>query len=140
MISKISKISKYLNIKIMFEELIFFKPVQNNHSREFYIIGKKAKYDCSDRNANILFYHITNFNTLHNNLDDKYYKLPKIYPIKFVSQFLYAYGMIVDNFIYTIKRNIFYLDNWHILPSNINDILTDYYNEKNTKWIKKHKI
>jgi hypothetical protein len=105
-----------------FDKLIFFKPIQNFHSREFYIIGKNYKTTLVDVDVNITM------------------KARTLYPIEFVSQVTMAMEKLDGNFIYAIERNIYYIDNFKNLSMNLLDSIPDYFNEKNIDWIKKYKI
>jgi hypothetical protein len=106
-----------------FSKLIFFKPVQNFHSREFYIVGKgyKARVSSSD-------------------LDDAIAGKIEEYPIQFVSQITMAIEKLDSNYIYAIERNIYYMDNFKDLPKDLVKSIPEYFDEKNDDWIKKYKI
>ena len=117
-----------------FKELYFYKPIQNNYSREFYIIGKgfkgvaphvlKPYFDILER------YDIGGKS--HDVLRDKY-------PQAFVSQFLQVSNELADKFVYTIERNIYYLDNFDKLTPEFMKLMKTYYDEKNHDWIQKYK-
>jgi hypothetical protein len=116
-----------------FRQLIFYKPVQNNQSREFYVVGKgylgtvpeilEAFYselkDYKEGSTNDLF-------------NDKY-------PEAFVRQFVAISRQLADNYCYTIERNIYYLDNYEHITPEFSKMARDYYDEKNRDWIDKYK-
>ena len=116
-----------------FKELVFYKPVQNNHSREFYIIGKGYQ----GTNPIILekFYDVLKQFKDGQKLDlfkDKY-------PEAFVRQFVDISNQLADNYIYAIERNIYYLDNFENLTPEFIKLMKDYYDEKNQDWLDKYK-
>jgi 23S rRNA U2552 (ribose-2'-O)-methylase RlmE/FtsJ len=116
-----------------FKELVFYKPVQNNHSREFYIIGK-GYMGTEPKILEKFFNVLQNFKENHkiDLFQDKY-------PEAFVSQFVQVSNYLADNYIYTIERNIYYLDNFDKLTPQFLKLMKDYYNEKNQDWLDKYK-
>jgi len=116
-----------------FKELIFYKPVQNNHSREFYIIGKG--YLGTDPKILDKFFDVLrkfNSNTQYDLFGDRY-------PEAFVSQFVDISNHLADNYIYAIERNIYYLDNFEKMTPDFLKLVKDYYDEKNQDWLDKYK-
>ncbi len=116
-----------------FRQLIFYKPVQNNQSREFYIIGKG--YLGTDANILEAFYdELKNFKEGSNRdlFQDKY-------PEAFVRQFVAISRQLADNYCYTIERNIYYLDNYENITPEFAQMARDYYDEKNQDWLDKYK-
>jgi hypothetical protein len=116
-----------------FKELVFYKPVQNNHSREFYIIGKGYL----GTNPDILekFYDV--LKQFKDTQKDDLFK--DKYPEAFVRQFVDVSNQLADNYIYTIERNIYYLDNFEKLTPDFIKLMKDYYDEKNQDWLDKYK-
>ena len=116
-----------------FKELIFYKPVQNNQSREFYIVGKGylgTKPDILTR-----FYdELKHFKpgSERDLFNDKY-------PMAFVRQFVDISTRLAENYCYTIERNIYYLDNYEKITPEFVKMLKDYYDEKNHDWLDKYK-
>jgi hypothetical protein len=109
--------------------------VQNNHSREFYIIGKG--YLGTEPKILEKF-----FNVLQNMKDKENQQIDLFqdkYPEAFVSQFIDISNNLADNYIYTIERNIYYLDNFDKLTPQFLKLMKDYYNEKNQDWLDKYK-
>lgn len=102
-----------------FKELIFFKPVQNLHSREFYIIGKG--------------YSVADVSLLSDPTGDSY-------PREFVEQILHTIETIDTQYIYAIERNIYYLDNFKQLKADFIPMAKHYFDEKNADWMAKYKI
>lgn len=116
-----------------FKELLFYKPVQNNQSREFYIIGKG--YLGTDINILSTFFKVLKNFKDGSNIDlmnDKY-------PEAFVRQFISISNTLADNYVYTIERNVYYLDNYENLTPEFFKLMVDYYDEKNHDWIEKYK-
>jgi hypothetical protein len=116
-----------------FKELVFYKPVQNNHSREFYIIGK-GYLGTDSRILDKFFDVLKNFNAMAKAdlFGDKY-------PEAFVRQFVEISNYMADNYIYTIERNIYYLDNFEKMTPDFLKLMKDYYDEKNQDWLDKYK-
>jgi hypothetical protein len=116
-----------------FKELIFFKPVQNSQSREFYIVGKGylgTEISIIDK----FFDELKKFKEgeevdLYND----------IYPDPFIKQMIKASTSLADNFVYTIERQIYFVDNKDTMPTEFTKIFYNYYNEKNEDWIRKYK-
>jgi hypothetical protein len=120
-----------------FKELIFYKPVQNSQSREFYIVGKgylgTEKYTL-DKFFNELKKFKEGGN--RNNEIDLYNDM---YPEAFVRQIIQASTILADNFVYTIERQIYFVDNKDVIPKEFMKLFYDYYNEKNEDWLRKYK-
>lgn len=115
-----------------FEELQFFKPVQNQQSKEFYIIGKK--YLGTDTTTlNKLLHQIENFNEDTDLFNDKYQEA-------FVRQIITIINKISDGWIYSIERQIYYSDNKDLLNKDFSKMARDFIQEKNMEWIHKYKI
>lgn len=116
-----------------FKELIFYKPVQNNQSREFYIIGKG--YIGTAPEILDAFY-----NELKNYKEDRQHDLfQDKYPEAFVRQFVAISQQLADNYCYTIERNIYYLDNYEHITPEFMKMMRDYYDEKNEDWLDQYK-
>jgi hypothetical protein len=116
-----------------FKDLIFYKPIQNSQSREFYIIGKG--YLGTNYNILEIFYNALEHFTPSNEYD----LFKDIYPIAFVKQIVDISTRLSENYCYTIERNIYYLDNYENITPQFAKMLKDYYNEKNHDWIDKYK-
>ena len=116
-----------------FKELIFYKPVQNNQSREFYIIGKGYLGTKPD----ILSHFYDELK--HFKSDSGRDLFNDKYPLAFVRQFVDISTRLVENYCYTIERNIYYLDNYEKITPEFAKMLKDYYDEKNHDWLDKYK-
>ena len=62
-----------------------------------------------------------------------------MYPEAFVSQMIKASTELADNFVYTIERQIYFVDNKDVMPKEFIKLFYNYYNEKNEDWIRKYK-
>ena len=113
--------------------MIFYKPVQNNQSREFYIIGKG--YLGTDTHILEAFYDELKHYKEGSNRD----LFNDRYPEAFVRQFVAISSELADNYCYTIERNIYYLDNYENIKPEFAKLAKDYYNEKNHDWLDKYK-
>ena len=116
-----------------FKELIFYKPVQNTQSREFYIVGKG--YLGTEPSVLDTF-----FNVLKKFKEGEEIDLYNdMYPEAFVRQMIQASTLLADTFVYTIERQIYFVDNKDAMPKEFIKLFYDYYNEKNEDWIRKYK-
>jgi hypothetical protein len=116
-----------------FNELIFYKPVQNNWSREFYIVGKG--YKGTDKTILDRFLDVLNTFKEGQKTDLFNDKYPEI----FVYQMAEISKKLANNWAYTIERNIYYLDNFKKLSPNFIKLKKQYFDEKNQDWINKYK-
>ena len=115
-----------------FGELQFFKPVQNQQSKEFYIIGKH--YLGTDaRTLNKLLYQIENFDEEIDLFHDQYQEA-------FVRQIIPVIEQISNGWIYAIQRQIYYSDNKDLLDKDFPKMATNFIQEKNLEWLEKYKI
>ena len=62
-----------------------------------------------------------------------------MYPEAFVRQFINSSTNLADNFIYTIERQIYFVDNKDVITKDFVKLFYDYYNEKNEDWVRKYK-
>ena len=116
-----------------FKELIFYKPVQNSQSREFYIVGKGylgTEISIIDK----FFDELKKFKEgeeidLYNDM----------YPDPFIKQIIKASTILADNFVYTIERQIYFVDNKDAMPKEFTKLFYNYYNEKNDDWVRRYK-
>ena len=116
-----------------FKELIFYKPVQNSQSREFYIVGK-GYLGTEPYILEKFFDELKKFKE-----DSEIDLFNDKYPEAFVSQIIKASSDLADNFVYTIERQIYFMDNKYVMPKEFVKLFFDYYNEKNEDWIRKYK-
>ncbi len=121
-----------------FKEMYFFKPVQNSQSREFYIIAKG--YLGTD--MKVLEYLMKQIDKF----DKKTYEPPNtdlfndMYPEEFVVQLSSIYDKLVSNYVNSIERIIYYVDNKELIGKEYIKHVKDYVEEKNEDWLRKYKI
>ena len=120
-----------------FKELIFYKPVQNSQSREFYIVGKG--YLGTEPTLLDKFFDILKKFKEGGDRDNEIDLYNDMYPEAFVRQIIQASTILADNFVYTIERQIYFVDNKDAMPKEFIKLFYDYYNEKNEDWIRKYK-
>ena len=117
-----------------FRQLIFYKPVQNNQSREFYVVGK-GYLGTTPAILEAFYSELKDYkegSTSSDLFKDKY-------PEAFVRQFVSISRQLADNYCYTIERNIYYLDNYEHITAEFSKMARDYYDEKNLDWLDKYK-
>lgn len=120
-------ISAVYILYLHFEELIFYKTVQNQFSGEFYIIGKNYT-GIKDDMMNFLFETLDNY--------DENVELNKKYTEEFMVQLENALGKLTDNFTFGIDRQLYYVDNFENIEECYINKIDDYIMEKNKDWFK----
>lgn len=120
-----------------FGEFRFFKPIQNAQSREFYIIGKRFKGINPET--------ITKLMDLVKDEKDTFMNIDLFngkYPISFVSQIKEISTQLVDNWSFTIQKQIYYNDNMEILENNqwFMNTIDKYIKKKNLDFINKYNL
>jgi hypothetical protein len=120
-----------------FKELIFYKPVQNSQSREFYIVGKG--YLGTEPTLLDKFFDVLKKFKEGGDRDNEIDLYNDMYPEAFVRQMIQASTILADNFVYTIERQIYFVDNKDAMPKEFIKLFYNYYNEKNEDWIRKYK-
>ena len=157
-----------------FKEMYFFKPVQNSHSREFYIIAKGylgteqkilnkllnlvKKFD-NDKNTNT---HKRTNKKKHNNNNDSYsdsngdgddddddkddkfnketYDLfNDTYPEEFVIEVQNICEHLSSNYVDSIERIIYYVDNINELGQEYKKHIESYMTERFEEWVDEYK-
>lgn len=116
-----------------FEEISFYKPLQNAWSHEFYLIGKKYK-KLNAKQLEPLFETMADYNP---------YKTPipiKSLPKDFIRQLEKAVKDVVDRFVFYIERYIYYLDLMEDGKKPNFDIVQKHIDIRNEEWIKQFKI
>jgi hypothetical protein len=113
-----------------FEELRFFKGVVNPNSKEYYIVCKGYMDDVDISLFNKIEKYVISFDSDVNILGEEYSK-------EFYVQLMDGMEKITNNFIYTIKKQIFLTDNYENIDK---DEFFFYIEKKNNDWIKKNKI
>jgi len=123
-----------------FKEMYFFKPVQNSQSLEFYIIAK----DYLGIDTKVLEYLMKQIGKFGKDKDN--YEAPDIdlfddmYPEEFVVQLSNIYEKLANNYINSIERIIYYVDNKDLIGKDYIKHIKGYVEEKNEDWIRKYKI
>jgi hypothetical protein len=120
-----------------FKEFRFFKPIQNNQSREFYIIGKGflgVDKSMIDKMLNLVKDQSDKFMKV-DFFDDKY-------PEPFVRQVVDISKQLADNWTFTIQKQIYYSDNMELLEKDKSfmKMVADYIKEKNLDFIEKYNL
>lgn len=110
-----------------FQDLIFYKPVQNYHSREFYIIGKKF--------LGLPQQMITIFEHIFKNYNDDIDLFNGEYPEPFVLQMKKFNTIFASNYANTIEKQIFTMDNIDLIEDQYEKLIFSGIKEKNEKWI-----
>lgn len=124
------QIELYFILYNNFEKLSFFKGNLNPSSKEFYVIGQNYKRLGDDELNKLL--------NIVNNYDKK--KIYRKYPDSFLSQLQKIYSILVDNYIFSIERKLFYVDNYKKISDKHFDNMDRIMNEKSNDWIKINKI
>ena len=126
-----------------FKELVFFKPVQNAQSREFYIIAKDYIGTASpviDKLLDIIY--------RWSRLESSGYKASWLeeldlfrdtYPEEFVAQALAISEKLTTNYVNSIERIIYYVDNNESLGSHYTRHIDKYIKEKNEDWLDRYR-
>lgn len=114
-----------------FNKLYFYKPVVNQFSAEFYIIGIGYKL-VDNKTLDKMFKLLDNF--------DYNKSLFNSYPEHFLSQYESFIGKIVNNYIFNIERKIFYVDNYDKIDKMHLNKIKFYITERNKDWIEKHNL
>jgi 23S rRNA U2552 (ribose-2'-O)-methylase RlmE/FtsJ len=116
-----------------FEEISFYKPLQNAWSPEFYLIGKNYKGINQDLLAH-LFDILNNYNPYLSPID-----LQKL-PMNFSLQLEKVVQELINRFVFYIERYIYYID---IIEEGGNprfNLVEQHINLRNEEWVKKFKI
>jgi hypothetical protein len=120
-----------------FNEFRFFKPIQNSQSREFYIIGKGFK-GIEESIINKLL-------DLVKDQSDKFMSVDLFngkYPESFVNQIADVSKELVNNWSFTIQKQIYYNDNIESIKKNkwFMKTIQYYIKKKNLDFIEKYKL
>ena len=120
-----------------FREMYFFKPIQNSQSREFYIIGKGYLGTDQEVLDKLLYlvpaFEDPKFNEEEDDLFDD------TYPEAFVIQVQTICEILASNYVNSIERIIYYVDNIEGLGEDYKKHIESYMKEKNEDWIRKYK-
>ena len=121
-----------------FKEMYFFKPVQNSQSREFYIVGK-GYLGLEQTILEQLLNLIPKFENPSFNKDE-YDLFNDTYPEEFVIQIQKSSELLASNYVNSIERIIYYIDNIDALGKDYQKHIENYMKEKNEDWIRKYKV
>jgi hypothetical protein len=119
-----------------YQDMLFYKPLQNSHSREFYIIARKnigMKDEVKDILLNIL-------DQINEKFDDTIDYYDGLYPEPFVRQVSIFNNDISNNYANTIEKQIYYMEKDNILEDKFKNMANDVIKEKNNDWIRKYKL
>ena len=116
-----------------FEEMYFYKSIQNKWSPEFYIVCKKRKKTVDSKTMDELLKLLTKFN---NHTIMKIKDIPK----SFIKQLKEILQNLTNSFDKAIERNIYYLDNYEIINTKYKKMLQNALLLKNKQWCKLFKI
>jgi hypothetical protein len=125
-----------------FKEMYFFKPIQNSQSREFYIIGK-GYLGTEQTILNKLLGLIPKFEEsgVGSKFNKEEYNLfNDTYPEEFVIQVQNICEKLASNYVNSIERIIYYVDNVDALGKEYQKHIESYMKEKNEDWIRKYKV
>ena len=128
-----------------FKEMFFFKPIQNAQSREFYIVAKD--YLGTDQQVlDKLMEIIAKWGKLENAATPYKAKWVEeldlfgdVYPVEFVAQVINISERLAQNYVNSIERIIYYVDNIDILGDEYKKHIEKYIQEKNEDWIRKYR-
>lgn len=114
-----------------FDEVIFYKPLQNYYSREFYIIGKGYNPITEDMKLKLTEFH-ENFST----------EIPFIldFPKNFIYQLVDVFEKLADNWIFHIDRQLYYSDNFNNLDEEDIILIRKYIDNRNKEWVKRFNL
>lgn len=127
-----SIISLYYLIYIHFEQLIFFKPLQNAWSPEFYVIGLNYQNKIDNTDMDLMIKQLDSYNrkvSLVDTTTENY--------SKFMIQLESITSKLKNNFRIAILRNIFFVDNWSKLDSDEKAEIKKNIEDRNDDWIKR---
>jgi hypothetical protein len=116
-----------------FAEISFYKPLQNTWSHDFYLIGKNYRNKLNEKQLNLLFDILNDYNP---------YKTPvrSAYPKSFIKQLEKVIKDSVDRYVFYIHRYIYYLDLLENDKKPDMTIVKEQIHNRNAEWIKKFKI
>ena len=126
-----------------FKELAFFKPVQNSQSREFYIVAKDYL-----GTAPLVIDKLLDIVQRWSRLEPQEYQAKWLetldlfndtYPEEFVAQVLSISERLTQNYVNSIERIIYYVDNNEFLGEEYTRHIEKYIEEKNEDWIRKYR-
>ena len=126
-----------------FKEFAFFKPVQNAQSREFYLVAKDYL-----GTAPPVIDKLLDIVQRWSRLESQDYKAKWLenldlfqdtYPEEFVAQVLSISERLTQNYVDSIERIIYYVDNHESLGMEYRKHIEKYIEEKNEDWISRYR-
>lgn len=123
-------ISAIYLLYLHFDEIIFYKSVQNTYSGEFYIIAKGYQ-GIDKKTEDTLFKTIDNYG---DNID-----LFGKYSEEFMIQLESGLSQLTNIFTFGIDRQLYYVDNYEYIEKCFMEKIDEYIFEKNKDWYKKFK-
>ena len=121
-----------------FKDMYFFKPVQNSQSREFYIIAK-GYLGIDQKILDKLLNIVEKFESGVSFDKNEYDLYNDTYPEEFVIQVQTISERLANNYVNSIERIIYYVDNIDLLGKDYQKHIENYIKEKNEDWIRKYK-
>ena len=121
-----------------FKEMYFFKPVQNSQSREFYIIAK-GYLGIDQKTLDKLLNIVEKFESGVSFDKNEYDLYNDTYPEEFVIQVQTISERLANNYVNSIERIIYYVDNIDLLGKDYQKHIENYIKEKNEDWVRKYK-
>lgn len=115
-----------------FDKIYFFKGMINPYSREFYIIGKNY-FGSKEELLKKLFKILENFSLDSDISNGKYKK-------SFSVQLLKSMKILSNNYIYSIERQLYYVDNIEIINKEYLDKINKFILKKNMEWANRNKL
>lgn len=111
-----------------FGKMSFYKPLINIFSLEFYVVCENyGQIDPAILEKLEQILHTTHF--------DPNTRLFDSYPRTFIEQLLVVSNEIIENYIFNFRRQIYYVDNLHLLNKDQLKQIEYYILKKNMEWI-----
>lgn len=114
-----------------FDEVIFYKPLQNYYSREFYIIGKGYNPVSYEMKEKLIEFH-NKFNIKKSLIID--------FPKNFIYQLVDILEKLTNNWIFHIDRQLYYVDNFKYLNEEDVTLIRQYIDNRNKEWVKRFSL
>jgi len=126
-----------------FKEMYFFKPVQNAQSREFYIVAKDY-LGTAPEVLNKLLDIVQRWSKLEQNgykakWVDEMDLFGDEYPEEFVAQVVNISEQLAHNYVNSIERIIYYVDNYNKMGDEYKSYVEKYIEEKNEDWVRRYR-
>tara|TARA_B110001469_G_scaffold108450_1_gene109102 strand:- start:1241 stop:3949 length:2709 start_codon:yes stop_codon:yes gene_type:complete len=121
-----------------FEKLIVYKPILENNTKYFYLVG----IGYNTINTGLLEQLLHTINDIKNG-DIDFEELDlfnDIYPEAFGIQLGELNKILVNKYHTYLEKQIFYYDNYKHISKNINELVSDHIKEKNLEWINRYKF